>query len=86
VKILADALRPLSRRLHDAAKAERACWPKEQHRSQGAAEAQVRSLVKRGLEKDLQAIHAYRCPHCDFFHVGHSGAVYNERRRVLPSL
>jgi hypothetical protein len=49
----------------------RACWPKEQHRSLGAAEAQMRSLLRRDLEKDASLIRVYRCAHCGAFHVGH---------------
>lgn len=48
----------------------RACWPKEQHETQGAAEAQLRSITKRALEKS-SAIHTYRCPVCHHWHVGH---------------
>lgn len=49
----------------------RACFPKEQHDTQGAAEAQMRSITKRGLEKDAAKIHTYECPHCNKWHVGH---------------
>lgn len=49
----------------------RKCWPKEQHRTQGAAEAAMRSLLKRGLEKDAEKLHAYLCPFCKFWHTGH---------------
>lgn len=50
----------------------RACWPKEQHISREAAEAQVRSLVNRDLQKD-NSLHPYRCPDCSQWHVGHRG-------------
>lgn len=49
----------------------RPCWPKEQHTSLGAAEAQLRSITKRGLEKNIARIHTYLCPHCGTYHVGH---------------
>lgn len=49
----------------------RKCWPKEQHESRRMAEAQLRSIVKRGLEKDPAHIHVYYCPHCQHWHVGH---------------
>lgn len=49
----------------------RRCWPKEQHASQKKAEAQMRSLLKRGLEKDETKLHAYECPDCGSWHVGH---------------
>lgn len=61
VNRMCDVLRPLGR----------ACFPKEQHETQGAAEAQVRSLTRRSLEKDAGRIHAYKCPHCPGWHVGH---------------
>ena len=56
----------------------RKCWPKEQHKTQGAAEAQMRSITKRDLEKDNSRIHVYECPDCVHpdtkkaaWHVGH---------------
>lgn len=61
---MSDALRPFVR----------ACWPKEQHASHGAASAQMRSLLKRGLEKDARRLRVYRCRHCHWFHVGHRRA------------
>lgn len=60
---MSDVLRPVAR----------ACWPKEQHPTRGAADAQRRSLIRRGLERDLSRIHSYRCPHCHMYHVGHRG-------------
>ena len=55
------ALRALARR----------CWPKEQHASKGIADAAMRSLLKRGLEKDAKRIHSYECPFCGSWHTGH---------------
>lgn len=49
----------------------RPCWPKERHASYQKAQAQLRSILKRGLEKDLNTIHSYLCPHCHGWHVGH---------------
>lgn len=49
----------------------RPCFPKEQHNTRGAAEAQMRSIVRRSLEKDIARIHVYPCPHCKAWHVGH---------------
>ena len=48
----------------------RKCWPKEQHSTKGKAEAQMRSITKRGLEKDRDTIHVYECA-CGSWHVGH---------------
>lgn len=49
----------------------RKCWPKEQCESRGAAEAQLRSLERRGLLKDITLAHVYECPFCHSWHVGH---------------
>lgn len=56
----------------------RRCWPKEQHASEGAALAQKRSILARGLAKDETTIRAYECAHCihpetgrPSWHVGH---------------
>ena len=51
----------------------RKCWPKEQHTTKGAAEAQRRSILRRGLAKDPDRIRAYKCESCPFWHVGHGG-------------
>lgn len=58
---MSDALRPFVRR----------CWPKEQHPSAGAAEAQMRSILHRDLAKDPATIRVYQCDVCAFYHVGH---------------
>lgn len=55
------------------------CFRKERHFSKGSAEAQMRSIMRRGLEKDPKRIHVYVCPECtrDYrrrvWHVGHAG-------------
>lgn len=49
----------------------RRCFPKTQHDTRGAAEAQMRSIIKRDLQKDTSLIHVYECPHCACWHVGH---------------
>lgn len=51
----------------------RKCWPKEQHESEGAADAAARSLLKRNLEKGV-TLHSYKCPHCGSWHTGHGEA------------
>jgi len=53
----------------------RSCWPKEQHASQGAAEAHLRALIKLGKERDAEQLRAYKCHHCGKHHVGHLGGV-----------
>lgn len=47
------------------------CWRKERWPSRGAAEAQLRSILRRGKAKDVRRINVYECPHCRLFHVGH---------------
>jgi hypothetical protein len=49
----------------------RRCVKKERHTSEGAAQAALRSLLRRGLATDPARIHVYRCPHCDGWHTGH---------------
>lgn len=41
-------------------------------KSQGLAEASIRSLVKRGLDRPEHGlIRAFRCPRCRLWHTGH---------------
>lgn len=68
---LAPTLYPVREHARKVAKGRQKCWPKEQHRSEGAARAQLRSIVKRGLEKNAARIHVYQCPCCRCWHVGH---------------
>lgn len=60
---LADALRSVG--------AVRKCWPKPQCPSRGAAEAQLRSVMRRGLDRDPSTVNVYRCRACGCWHVGH---------------
>lgn len=46
---------------------------KQGYPSKGAAEAGLRSLVKRGLHRPEEGtIHAYQCPRCLQWHTGHA--------------
>ena len=45
------------------------CWPKVPHRSQGAAEAHLRSLQRTVIAGEL--LNTYHCRHCGRWHVGH---------------
>jgi heterodisulfide reductase subunit B len=45
------------------------CGKKHRHKSKGAAEAHLRSMVK--IEKD-EGITVYPCPYCHFWHIGHT--------------
>jgi len=46
------------------------CWRKQKWGSRGAAEAQLRSLLKRTFVRDVERLNVYRCPFCDGYHVG----------------
>ena len=56
------------------------CFRKERHDSPGAADAQIRSLLQRGLAKNPKRIHKYICVDCTkryghtVWHVGHRGS------------
>lgn len=52
-------------------RAERQCYPKQQHDTFGAADAQKRSIEKRNLQRSKR-LHVYKCPHCFKYHVGHA--------------
>ncbi len=54
------------------------CWRKIRHTEREPAEAQLRSLIDRGLQahgltpewaRD-KFLHVYQCPHCGGWHVG----------------
>jgi hypothetical protein len=47
----------------------RRCKKKVAHKSQGAAEAHVRSLERRGIMDGK--VHVYVCFYCHQWHVGH---------------
>lgn len=50
----------------------RQCANKIGHHSKGAAEASMRSLVKRDLHRpELGPLHPYPCRYCNRWHVGH---------------
>ena len=42
---------------------------KHRHKSDGAAQAHIRSLERRGIKKGR--VKEYRCEHCGDFHIGH---------------
>lgn len=51
----------------------RKCYPKERYTTMRAAEAHLRSLVKREKAKDVARLNAYGpCRYCDGYHVGHN--------------
>ena len=62
VNRMADALR--------SAVVVRPCYPKAMNTTRGAAESQLRSIVRRGYE-GRPGLRAYLCPACGSWHVGH---------------
>jgi hypothetical protein len=66
---LADAgLRPIAARM----KVVRLCRHKFRHPTRGAAEAAMRSLVRRERHcPEAGTLNVYRCPRCLAWHVGH---------------
>lgn len=50
------------------------CWRKEKHKSQGKAEAALRSMRRRPENlRDGDRLNVYECRHCGWWHVGHRG-------------
>lgn len=47
------------------------CWRKQRWKSEGAAKAQLRSILKSAQVVDGHQLTAYLCRHCQFWHVGH---------------
>lgn len=52
------------------------CWRKQRWRSKGAAEAQLRSLLRSAKVKNEERLNAYRCPWCRWYHVGRVGGLH----------
>jgi hypothetical protein len=44
---------------------------KQAHKSKGAAEAQLRSITRRGLYAAPGELRSYWCPQCQAWHIGH---------------
>ncbi len=66
----------------------RACEGKKRHRSPHAALLAVRGTLRQIDERYTivsasdRNLHAYHCPHCGFWHVGHpAGSTAGARRR-----
>lgn len=66
---LADAgLRAIRNQQRECTK----CRGKDRHKSSGAAEAAVRSLIRRGQHRPEEGeLNVYHCPRCLKWHVGH---------------
>ena len=48
------------------------CGRKRRHVSQGKAEAAIRALIRRELDRPSEGwLAAYRCPRCLSWHIGH---------------
>ena len=53
---------------------------KHRHSTSGAAEAAMRSLIRRGLHsRELGTLNVYQCRRCLAWHVGHTRERENER-------
>lgn len=61
-----------------AALGRRPCWRKQRWPSEKAAEAQMRSILKRDKSKDPARINTYECPYCGEWHVGHK-KIYDDK-------
>lgn len=48
----------------------RPCWKKQRWLSLGAAEAQLRSLLRQTWVKEPDRLNAYPCCYCKGFHIG----------------
>jgi hypothetical protein len=48
----------------------RPCWRKQRWPSLGAAQAQLRSLLRSEHVRDTELLNAYLCPHCEGYHIG----------------
>jgi len=46
------------------------CWRKQRYKSQGAANAHLRALLKSPVVQDAPQLNAYKCRHCGWYHVG----------------
>ena len=47
------------------------CWKKQKWKSEGAAKAHLRALLRSSGVYDEDKLATYRCPLCGFWHVGH---------------
>ena len=47
------------------------CAGKKKFGNQTAAEGSIQSMKLRGLLARTEAMNAYKCPFCNFFHIGH---------------
>jgi hypothetical protein len=69
MKLLKIGLRPIALQM----RAQTLCRGKYRHRSQGMAEAAMRSLIRQGLDRPAEGrLNTYRCPRCFSWHVGHT--------------
>jgi hypothetical protein len=61
------------RLIKDRMRLHRTCNGKWRHPSKGAADAAIRSLIRRGLHRPEDGrLHSYPCVRCFRWHVGHS--------------
>jgi hypothetical protein len=53
--------------------------PKRRYESRAEAKRAVRAILDQGTSSDPARIGTYRCPVCDYFHVGHYPASQRNR-------
>lgn len=46
------------------------CWRKQKWRSEGAANAHLRALLRFAKVKNQELLNVYLCPYCSMWHVG----------------
>lgn len=46
------------------------CWRKQKWKSEGAAQAHLRSLLRASFVKDAKLLNVFLCPYCRWYHVG----------------
>lgn len=66
------------------------CTRKEKYRSKAKAAKKIRGIVSKGYEKphrEDEKLVPYLCPHCGFWHIGHSlpAHIYFARKKGLPA-
>jgi len=62
----------------------RPCWRKRPHRSRGSAEAQLRSLARRGMLDPVEGTRVYECRFCARWHVGRARKIQKGGRGLAP--
>ena len=65
----------------------RLCIPKVQHENRMSAEMTIVELLRKGeYKKPNRQLNVYLCPHCGFWHVGHSKKVTKRQAKYYRGL